>query len=76
MIIDVTGKRLTSMEDIERFAIKQSLMYNNNCIEKTAKNLGIGRATVYRKLKKYGIKIKLSNKETEGYKSENNKKIR
>lgn len=46
-----------SMRDAEQNAIYQSLMANKGNISRTAKMLGIGRTTLYRKVKEYGFEI-------------------
>jgi len=56
---DVTGGPLglvgQSMEAIERWAIEQTLKLTNRNREETARILGIGARTLYRKLEKYGL---------------------
>ena len=44
-----------SMEQIEREAIRHTLKANEGNRERTAKMLGIGERTLYRKLKEYGL---------------------
>lgn len=44
-----------SMSENERTAIEKALDYTNNNLRETAKVLGIGRATLYRKLREYGL---------------------
>ncbi|MDI3480416.1 MAG: sigma-54 dependent transcriptional regulator, acetoin dehydrogenase operon transcriptional [Tepidanaerobacteraceae bacterium] len=60
-----TGKELDSdmpeipigtLSDAEKFTIANALKYCNNNISKTAAVLGITRATLYKKIKKYNIK--------------------
>ena len=46
------------IERLEEQALRQALLENEGNISKTAKKLGIGRATIYRKAKKYGLPIK------------------
>ena len=46
------------IEKLEQEALTQALLENEGNISKTAKKLGIGRATIYRKAKKYGLPIK------------------
>jgi two-component system response regulator HydG len=48
--IDLIGK---TMDDIERWAIEETLKLTNNNREEAAKILGIGARTLYRKLDKY-----------------------
>ncbi len=48
----------TWIEKLEEQALRQALLENEGNISKTAKKLGIGRATIYRKAKKYGLPIK------------------
>lgn len=43
------------IEKLEEDALRQALLENDGNISKTAKKLGIGRATIYRKAKKYGL---------------------
>lgn len=50
--LELIGK---SMDDIERWAIEQTLKLTNGNREETARILGIGARTLYRKLDKYGI---------------------
>ncbi|NOZ60913.1 MAG: sigma-54-dependent Fis family transcriptional regulator [Calditrichaeota bacterium] len=47
----------TWIEKLEEQALRQALLENEGNISKTAKKLGIGRATIYRKAKKYGLPI-------------------
>jgi len=53
------GERITevkSLKDIERDAIVQALnLYKGNILKVSAK-LGVGRNTLYRKIKEYDIK--------------------
>lgn len=52
------GSRLEdhgSLADKERFTILAAWNANQNRLDPTAKSLGIGRTTVYRKLKSYGV---------------------
>ncbi|MBW3596890.1 MAG: sigma-54-dependent Fis family transcriptional regulator, partial [Planctomycetes bacterium] len=42
-----------TMDDIERWAIENTLALHNGNREETAKTLGIGARTLYRKLEKY-----------------------
>lgn len=43
------------LSEIERFYIIGRYRAFNRNISQTAKSLGIGRTTLYRKLKKYGV---------------------
>jgi DNA-binding NtrC family response regulator len=45
----------TMLEDVERNAIKQILKDTNGNKQETAKRLGIGRQTLYNKMKMYGM---------------------
>lgn len=45
------------LEDLKRNAVIEALKVYNNNAEKTAEKLGIGRATLYRLLKKYDIQL-------------------
>jgi two-component system response regulator HydG len=44
-----------SMDDIERWAVEQTLKLTNGNREETARILGIGARTLYRKLEKYAL---------------------
>ena len=44
------------LADVERECIRQSLLLNNGNREKTARMLGIGERTLYRKIKEYGLR--------------------
>ncbi|MGN9777687.1 sigma-54-dependent Fis family transcriptional regulator [Micromonospora sp. H33] len=46
---------LTAIELLERDAILRGLMHRNANVQRTARDLGISRATMYRKLRYYGI---------------------
>ena len=46
---------LTVMEGVERDAILRGLMDRNSNVQRTAQALGISRATMYRKMRRYGI---------------------
>ncbi|MBU0702179.1 sigma-54 dependent transcriptional regulator [bacterium] len=45
----------TSLDDMEKEAIKRVLVLNNGNKQKTAQDLGIGRSSLYWKLKKYNL---------------------
>ena len=49
------NKNLTSLSEIERKAITEALKKNSGNISKAAKDLGLGRTTLYRKIEKYGL---------------------
>ena len=53
---DNDSKRIRSFDEIERDAIIDALQAVNGDITTAAKNLGLGRATLYRKVKKYELK--------------------
>lgn len=53
---DNDSKRIRSFDEIERDAIINALKAVNGDITTAAKNLGLGRATLYRKVKKYDLK--------------------
>lgn len=46
---------LTAIEALERDAILHGLMDHNSNVQRTAQALGISRATMYRKMRRYGI---------------------
>ena len=47
--------RIMSLSALEKDAIKKAVQFYNGNITKTSKALGIGRNTLYEKMKKYGI---------------------
>ena len=46
---------ITPLRELERAAIIEALSRLGNNVTKTAKQLGISKATLFRKLKEYGI---------------------
>ncbi|MDH2391758.1 helix-turn-helix domain-containing protein [Streptomyces sp. HNM0663] len=48
-------KALTAIEALERDAILRGLLNRNSNVQRTAQDLGISRATIYRKMRRYGI---------------------
>jgi len=46
-----------NLDELERSAIERALEQYNGNMSKAAKELGIGRTTLYRKLEKHGIKL-------------------
>jgi len=51
-------KTVLPLEVVEKMAIEEALRANNGTISITAHQLGIGRATLYRKMKEYGIQYR------------------
>jgi DNA-binding NtrC family response regulator len=45
-----------SMDDLERYAIEAALRRTRGNVTRAMRQLGIGRTTLYRKLKKYGLR--------------------
>lgn len=56
---DSGHSRILSLEEVERRAILEALAQLGNNTTEAAKRLGIARATLYRKLKRYGISRQL-----------------
>ncbi|MGW7260752.1 sigma-54-dependent Fis family transcriptional regulator [Streptomyces sp. NPDC054834] len=50
-----SNKVLTTIEALERDAILRGLMDRDSNVQRTAQDLGISRATMYRKMRRYGI---------------------
>ncbi|MDY6984207.1 MAG: helix-turn-helix domain-containing protein, partial [Pseudomonadota bacterium] len=44
-----------NLEDVEKETIQKALVKHQNNLSRTAAELGLGRATLYRKMSKYGI---------------------
>lgn len=51
----VKEKESLNLDDIEKETIEQALNKFNGNVSKAAKELGLGRTTMYRKMEKYGI---------------------
>ncbi len=56
-IYESDNKLSTWIEKLEEDALRQALLECEGNISQTAKKLGIGRATIYRKAKKYGLPL-------------------
>ena len=52
--VQVSNKSL-NIEKLEKSAIKKALLKHSGNLSNAAKELGLGRTTLYRKMKKYGI---------------------
>lgn len=50
-----TGRRVQTINELESHAIEKAIMEYNGNLTEAAKALGIGRATLYRKVKQYNI---------------------
>ena len=48
-------KNLLNLDELEKNAIEQALLKYHGNISQAAKELGLGRTTIYRKMDKYGI---------------------
>lgn len=44
-----------NLEDVERSAIRNAILKHNGNLSRAAKELGLGRTTLYRKMSKYGL---------------------
>ena len=53
----MSRRKLTRLEAIERDAIVRSLSENDRNKAEAAKALGMSRATIYRKIKDFGIDV-------------------
>jgi len=54
-LLDNTPITFPTLSQVERKAIRSTLTKNKFNITRTANELGIGRATLYRKVKQFGI---------------------
>ena len=55
--IRVVSKRIRSLDEVEKEAIQCAIEQLNGNISQVAKHLGVGRNTLYTKLKKYNIAL-------------------
>ena len=53
--VPLTSNNL-NLDEMEKVAIERAIQKNHGNISKAAKELGLGRTTIYRKLEKYGIR--------------------
>ncbi|KGN03380.1 transcriptional regulator [Clostridium novyi A str. 4570] len=53
----LNDKNICSLRELEKQNIEKSLVYCEGNVEQAAKILGISRATIYRKISKYNIKL-------------------
>lgn len=51
----ISTENLTKLHDVERKAIAEAIRKNKGNLSKAAKELGLGRTTLYRKIEKYGL---------------------
>jgi len=56
--LKISSNKMLSFEEIEKRVIQEALMRAEGNVTLAAEQLKIGRATIYRKIDKYGIKIK------------------
>ena len=57
LIRDPESKEIRKFKDIEKEVLEQTLKASGENMSRAAKSLGIGRATLYRKAKKYNLDI-------------------
>ena len=62
----MSEQKYMTLAGIECKAIEISLKRNSYNLTETAKELGIGRATLYRKIKEYGLTKPTEKKPNEG----------
>ena len=54
--VRVLVKRPMKLSELERYAIEAALQRTGGTVTRAMRQLGIGRTTLYRKLKKYGLR--------------------
>ena len=54
--IKISAKKILSFEEIEKRIIQEALLWSEGNVSLAAEQLKIGRATIYRKIDKYGLK--------------------
>lgn len=50
-----SGQENLNLEEVEKGAIRDAILKHNGNLSRAAKELGLGRTTLYRKLSKYGL---------------------
>jgi len=63
MMLSISSKKVVPFEEIEKRAIVHALRINNGNISKAARELQIGRTTFYRKIQKYGLRMRKTQKD-------------
>jgi len=58
-MINMSPKKVVPFEEVERRAIICAIKMSNGNITRAAKELCVGRATLYRKIHKYGLERKI-----------------
>lgn len=53
-----TLQKPQSLQELEVVAIRQAIAYHKGNLSEAAKTLGVGRATLYRKIKEYDVNVK------------------
>jgi len=56
--LTIRADKILSFEEIEKRILTEALMFTNGNVSQAAEELKIGRATIYRKIEKYGLKHK------------------
>lgn len=54
--VRILVKRPMKLSELERYAIEAALQRTGGNVTRAMRQLGIGRTTLYRKLKKYGLR--------------------
>jgi hypothetical protein len=53
--IIISEVELITLDEMEKRMIERTMVHFDNNVAKTARSLGVGQATIYRKLQRYGI---------------------
>ncbi len=53
------GTRVRTLAELEKNAIENAVALHRGNLTKAAQALGIGRATIYRKIREYGIRTQV-----------------
>lgn len=61
-MVRLETERITPLEEAEKKVLVHALRLSRGNISKAAKGLGIGRATLYRKIDRYGLVKRKFNK--------------
>ncbi len=51
----IVSKKVINLNELEKEALKKAIIIHNKNLSKVAKEIGISRTTLYKKIKKHGL---------------------